>query len=216
MHRRTPLGTFFAGIVAGAAGAFTQALYFKLTKAIAPSPPSDAFDAPEPEQDTEMATQTVARRTVELLARRTLDDKDLGGEIVHYAFGALWGGVYGLVAGTFPRARTALGGAAFGALVWAVSDHLILPAFKLAGWPQAYPLPFHGYALGAHLVYGATLATTYGLVEEGVPPLVLLGASHWVTRNWPRFARPTARRLTHHALHLAWSARAMKGFVAQA
>ena len=105
MHRATPLGSLCAGIVAGAAGAFTLSVYFKLTKKQAPSPPRGAFEAPEPEQKQEQPTQTVARRTVELLARRTLTEKERAGEFVHYAFGAGWGGLYGLLAGTFPRAE---------------------------------------------------------------------------------------------------------------
>lgn len=215
MHRATPLGAFCAGLVAGVAGAFTTSLYFKLTKEMAPAPEPDAFAPAEPEQRNEAPTQTVARRTVEHLARRApLDDKERAGELVHYAFGALWGGIYGLVAGTFPRARTALGGAVFGTVVWAVSDNLILPAFRLSAWPRAYPLRVHAYAVGAHLVYGTTLAATYGTVEEGGPPLAFLLASGWVTRKWPAFARPTARRVTERALKLASRARAVHESVA--
>jgi len=216
MHRATPLGSLCAGIVAGAAGAFTLSVYFKLTKKQAPSPPRGAFEAPEPEQKQEQPTQTVARRTVELLARRKLNEKERAGEFVHYAFGAGWGGLYGLLAGTFPRARTLVGGTAFGVLVWAVSDNLILPAFRLSPWPQAVPPRVHAYMLGGHVIYGATLAGTYALVKNGVPPVALLAASHWVTRNWPGFMRPTARRLTRRALDLATHARALQHAVAEA
>ena len=211
MHRVTPLGSFCAGILAGAAGAFTLNLYFKLMKDQAFLLSSGSFTSSEPEQQHETPPQTVARRTVELLARRApLEQKGHGGELVHYTFGALWGGLYGLVAGTFPRARTALGGAAFGVVVWAVSDNLILPAFRLSAWPHAVAPQMHVYLLGAHLVYGAAVAGTYALIEHSGPPLAWLAASHWVTRNWPRFVRPTARRLTERALHLASQARAVQ------
>jgi uncharacterized membrane protein YagU involved in acid resistance len=188
----------------------TLSVYFKLTKKQAPAPAPDAFEPPEPEQRQESPTQTVARRTVELLARRQLVEKQRAGELVHYAFGAGWGGLYGLLAGTFPRARGLASGVAFGVLVWAVSDNLLLPAFRLSPWPQAVPLRVHAYMVGGHVVYGATLAGTYAVVKHGIPPLALLAASHWLTRNWPGFARPTGRRLTRRALDFTAHARSLQ------
>jgi hypothetical protein len=203
--------------VAGVAASFTQELYFKLTKKMAPAAAADDFAPVEPEQRGERPTQTVARRTVEHLAQREpLHDKERAGELVHYAFGAMWGGAYGLVAGTFPRARTVLGGAAFGTLVWAVSDGVILPAFRLSAWPLAYPPRVHAYAVGAHIVYGTTLAASFAALENGVPPLAFLAASRWLTRHWPRLVRPTARRVTQRALHLAARARAVQQSVTHA
>lgn len=217
MHRPTPLGAFCAGVLAGAVGALTQDLFFSLTKQVAPEPDQDAFEPPESEQRNETAPQTVARRTVETLAQHgPLKSKARAGKLVHYAFGAAWGGLYGLVAGTFPRARTALGGAAFGAAVWFVSDDIILPAFRLSAWPHAYSPQVHGYAVAAHLVYGATLSGVYALGEGVAPPLTLLAASHWLTRRWPGPVRPVARRVTRRALRVASRARELRDAVAPA
>lgn len=151
----TPLGALVRGVVAGAAASLAQNLFFAATKKIAPSSGPTPFEPPEPEQQDEQATQTVARRTFEGLMQRELPvDEATAGRAVHYAFGAGWGGLYGLGAASAPRLATPAGGAAFGLLVWAASDDVLLPAFKLAAWPRHYPAKVHAYAIAAHLVYG--------------------------------------------------------------
>jgi hypothetical protein len=73
---------------------------------------------------------------------------------------------------TAPSVRplsTLPGGLAFGTLVWMVSDHLIVPGFRLAGWPQRYPMKNHAYALAAHLVYGAAVAATFAIASGRSP-----------------------------------------------
>ena len=96
-----------------------------------------------------------ARRVVEGAMKRELPKKSIAGRV------GAWGGAYGLLAGSFRPAATPGGGAAFGSLVWLVSDDFILPVFKLAAWPRAYPLKNHAYAAAAHLVYGATVYGVY-------------------------------------------------------
>jgi hypothetical protein len=158
----SPFRALFSGIVAGVAGSIAQNAFFALTKSLEPEPDAEAFTPPEPEQKNEAATQTVARRTVEeLMQRGPLDDKERAGQIVHFAFGSAWGGIYGLVRGAQARRGGPLGAALFSALVWAVSDDFILPAFKLSAWPRAYPMKTHAYALAAHGVYGASVWATF-------------------------------------------------------
>src|SRR5581483_3440376 len=102
MRRPSPWSAIMRGVIAGLAGALAQDLFFAATKKLAPAP-KRAFTPPEQQQKDEMPTQTVARRVVEdLMQRGPLDDdeKETGGKIVHYGFGALWGAAYGLTAGT--------------------------------------------------------------------------------------------------------------------
>jgi hypothetical protein len=180
MPKHSPVGALLGGLVAGAAGAALQTLFFKATSRIAPSGPKDAFEPPEREQRDEMQTQTVARRLVEGLAQRgPLDDeqKRLGGELVHYGFGAGWGAVYGLARETWPALGGAAGAAGFATVVWMVGDNLILPLFRLSAVPQRYPAKLHGYALAAHLVYGAGVWGTYELIDRaGIPTAGLVAA----------------------------------------
>lgn len=163
MSHPTPLGALARGILAGASGSAAQDLFFAATKSIAPDAPEGAFTPPEPEQAHESATETVARRAVTQLARRELPiAKERAGRVVHYAFGAAWGALYGLCAGTFPRLATPLGAAAFGGLVWVASDDVLLPALRLSAWPTAYPARTHAYAIAAHVVYGLAALAVFG------------------------------------------------------
>lgn len=209
LGRMTPLGALARGVVAGAVGSAVQTLFFRATRRITPSSPEGVFQPPEEEQREEQATQTVARRFVEdFVQRGPLRDKERGGKIVHEAFGAAWGGVYGLIRGSYPAASTPLGVAAFSTLVWVVSDNVILPVFRLAAWPQAYPLRTHAYAWVAHLVYGAAVAAAFEAQRRSTwAPVAAVVSARWATRRLPAPVRPAAARV----LVLARRARAGVG-----
>jgi uncharacterized membrane protein YagU involved in acid resistance len=196
MKRWSPLAAIGGGIVAGLVGSLAQNAFFALTRRWAPSPPADVFHPPQAEQAKETATQTVARRVVEdLVVRGPVTNKELAGQLVHYAFGSAWGGVYGAVAGTLPRTGSLRGGLAFGFAVWLLSDDVLLPAFKLSAWPHEYPIKTHVYALAAHAVYGAALAGTLSGLQRLSTPAIVTAGSYWMTRKLPRPVRPFARRM---------------------
>lgn len=101
-------------------------------------------------------------KTAEAISRRvgvTLDEdqKPKAGAIVHYATGAGWGAVYGLLRRRvrFPLLATGL---AFGGLVWLVGDETLVPLLGFSKPPGSYPASIHLKALAAHLVYGAATA----------------------------------------------------------
>ena len=166
----SPLGALARGILAGLVGSLAQSAFFAATKKIAPKPPKDAFRPPEAAQRSEAETEVVARRFVErLMQRGPIVHKAAGGHLVHYAFGSAWGAAYGVTTPSVRRMSTLRGGLAFGTLVWMVSDHLIVPGFRLAGWPQRYPMKNHAYALAAHLVYGAAVAATFAIASGRSP-----------------------------------------------
>jgi len=153
----TPLGALARGLLAGAIGAGAQSLFFALTKKRQPEPTKlpPALGKPEPEAKDETSLQTVARRLVDDMMQRGPIDEERKSRLatgIHVLFGALWGGLYGLARESF-RIPPQL----FGSLVWMASDNLLLPAFRLAGWPQHYKPSEHRYAMQAHLVYGGTL-----------------------------------------------------------
>jgi uncharacterized membrane protein YagU involved in acid resistance len=161
--RPTPLGALARGLAAGALGSAAQDVFFRATRAVTPPTPKDVFTPPDPEQRDETATQTVARRLVAYFMQRPLSPaaKAKGGILVHYAFGAALGGAYGLLYETLPVLRRPAGVVAFGIGAWVTGDDLILPAFRLAAGPAAYPLKTHAYAIAAHLVFAAAVATAY-------------------------------------------------------
>jgi hypothetical protein len=162
-----PVAAVGFGLVAGALGAAMQSLFFKLSSSITPEPPKHAFEPPDPRQKEESETETVARRVATgLMRKRTPSDEALAraGQAVHFGFGALWGVPYALLREALKKRPPLAEILGYGAFVWMVSDNLILPSFKLAAWPQKYPVKTHAYAVAAHLAYaGATSAAYEGL-----------------------------------------------------
>jgi len=114
------------------------------------------------EQQTEQrASDNPTVKVAEAITRPILgrelaqSEKKTAGSVVHYAFGALMGGFYGLLSEMMPAARAAFG-TAYGTAVWLGADEGMVPALKLSPPPQESSLSQHLGGLGAHLVYGAT------------------------------------------------------------
>lgn len=85
----------------------------------------------------------------------SMEGKEKGGPVVHYAFGALMGGLYGGLAEYSGAVRTGFG-LGFGAALFAGADLMAVPALKLSpplseSSPSSLANPF-----AAHLVYGTT------------------------------------------------------------
>ena len=117
-------------------------------------------------EDAEDATMKTADRISELLQGRhlTRDEKKKAGPVVHYAFGAIMGAVYGATVEVNPAAN-ALAGIPFGAILFAAADEVALPALGLSDKPAAYPLSTHFYGLVSHAVYGVTTETVRRMVR---------------------------------------------------
>lgn len=170
MKTVTPFRALLLGLAAGAFGAGVQTLAAKATSRIAPKLPEGAFDPPEYQQKSERATETVARRVYEGLMQRgpiTPAGKRSLANLVHYEFGAAWGGLYGLLRESYPSLLGPIGTTlGYGTFVWFVSDNVLLPMFRLAGPANAYPWRTHAYALGMHVVYGAGSYVAYEALRE--------------------------------------------------
>jgi hypothetical protein len=173
-HNGSILKGLAAGVVGGLVASWTmnefQALWSKLSEGYekphgaqslqSGSPQHGAAEAlQERGQDEEQdnATERIAELVAEEVLHRKLTkrEKELGGEIAHYAMGATSGAIYGAMAEVTPL--TTIGyGLPFGATVWAVADEGLVPALGLSKSAAAYPLSIHLYALASHLVYGLT------------------------------------------------------------
>src|SRR5215213_4866658 len=81
--------------------------------------------------------------------------KQLAGEFVHLAFGALNGAVYGAAVEMNPRLRAAAG-VPFGLAVWALADEGVVPALGLSRSPRDTSAGLHAYSFTSHVIYGAT------------------------------------------------------------
>jgi putative membrane protein len=108
----------------------------------------------EPQEDATMkaAEAIVHTTTGDHLSRA---DKEKGGPIVHYAFGALTGGIYGGLAEYSSKVTSGFG-ASFGGAVFSTADLLAVPAFNLAPSPADQPASALASPFAAHIVYGAT------------------------------------------------------------
>ena len=207
----SPLGALLRGLAAGALGAGVQSVFFKATRRWAPEPtrlPRE-LQKPEPEAQGESSLETIARRTVDGMMQRgplAPETKSAVGSAVHYGFGAAWGGLYALCRESF-RTSPVL----FGLGVWMASDNLLLPAFRVAAWPQHYSLKEHHYALQAHLAYGLSTAAAYAVLRDlgplpvsAVPTMLALQAWAWLLRTPParllRRTQPWAQRFLHGTL----------------
>jgi putative membrane protein len=82
-------------------------------------------------------------------------EKEKGGPVVHYAFGALAGGVYGGLAEYSSTVRSGFG-TSFGGMLFSTADLLAVPAFNLGPLPADQPTSALASPFAAHIVYGVT------------------------------------------------------------
>ncbi|HWR16772.1 MAG TPA: DUF1440 domain-containing protein [Terriglobales bacterium] len=115
--------------------------------------PDSAYSEP----DSDNATMKVADRLANLVANRhlTKEQKKKAGPIVHYAYGALIGGLYGGISEVFPLARLGAG-TGYATAAWLFGDEIAVPKLGLSKPPEEFPLSVHANALASHLVYGVT------------------------------------------------------------
>ena len=113
----------------------------------------------------EPASRKAASVAAEAVTGQPLNEreKDLGGSLFHYGFGAAAGAVYGALAAASPKVTTG-GGAPYGAAVFVTAGELGIPAAGLSRHPADYPASRHLSALATHLVYGVTLETVRRLL----------------------------------------------------
>jgi putative membrane protein len=111
-------------------------------------------------REDEPATATIGRLAHEAVLGAEPDDarKAKLGQVVHWGYGVLMGGVYGA---TRPHAGLPdlAAGLGYGTALWALGDELMVPLLGLARGPTAHDWATHATGLGAHLAFGAATAT---------------------------------------------------------
>jgi putative membrane protein len=154
------MGRVWKGAAAGLAGG----LIATWAMGLIPKP------APEPnEERVENATVNAASAISEGIAdhRLTSREKKVAGPLVHYAFGTAMGAAYGAIAELWPSAASGWG-LPFGAALWMGADEVAVPSFGLGSKPTETRPAIHGWAFGAHLVYGLTTDT----IRRGVRAII--------------------------------------------
>ena len=172
-----------AGIAAGAASGlaaswlmlrFIQGPGFHLQESLKTRDEqfADTSEAARRRQHGEPEPETVTMQAADVFASNapggrhlSRAEKEQGGTIVHYAFGALMGAVYGAAAEY--TALPGLGlGTVFGTGLWAATDLWSVPAVGFAKWPRGEPAGAHVSHWLAHLVYGAGMESTRRLLRR--------------------------------------------------
>lgn len=146
-----------AGMAGGLVGSWVMNLFIAAVTAAQQAGKSQQQQQQEKQAQGEDTTQKVADLATRKVTGEPLsqEGKQIGGPIVHYAFGTIMGGVYGLSAEALPVATTG-GGTLFGSALFIGADELSLPALQLAKWPTEEPISAQAEHWAAHLVYGAT------------------------------------------------------------
>lgn len=121
--------------------------------------------AGEPKEDATMKAADAIVHAATGGRHLSWEGREKAGPIVHYAFGALMGGIYGGLA-ECECGVTAGCGTSFGAVLFGGADLLAVPALHLAPpesgkLSRAQVTPF-----AAHLVYGAATEVVRRLVRE--------------------------------------------------
>jgi hypothetical protein len=210
----TPIGALVRGMAAGVLGAAAQLVAFNATARLSLAKSRKANEgAPEPEAEHETVLETTVRRASEGLLDRPIDDatKERAALGLHFLYGAAWGGIYGLWRES-ARAPATL----FGMIVWATSDNALLPAMRLAAWPNQFRARDHLAAIQHHLVYGTVTGAAYSALRRthavplaAIPALVWLQFRRWLRSSTPKrlLATPGApahMRVVNHFLdHMA-------------
>lgn len=117
-------------------------------------------------ENAEDATMKAAGKVSETLLHRQLnqDQKKKAGPVVHYAFGAAMGALYGAMAEAVPEVKYGFG-LPFGAALFVGADEIAVPALGLSEKSPLETKPQdHVYGLVSHFVYG----TTTELIRRGV------------------------------------------------
>ncbi|MCZ2497930.1 DUF1440 domain-containing protein [Xylophilus sp. Kf1] len=211
----SPLLGLVAGLAAGVVGAWAMTEFQSLlerghiTSGVSGTP----------------STEKAADRLAQLATGRPLGRgiRPAAGEAVHYAFGGLVGGLYGLAAEVAPRVKAGQG-AAFGVVAATVVDETLVPAMRLGDPVWKAPLVSHPYSYASHTVFGtATEAARkffrrfFGEVKAGADvlrngtqpePLETEGPGRWRTLRLAFLLGATAGPRTSAPLTtVSWAAR---------
>jgi uncharacterized membrane protein YagU involved in acid resistance len=164
-----------SGIVAGIAGGLVASWLMNefivnlgppLQKAVQGE---DAVNQQQPQgdekpDDATMKTADAVVSTVTGGRHLSHEEKEEGGPVVHYAFGALMGAAYGAAAEALPETTFGFG-TAFGAALFTGADLVAVPALNLSGSLSDAPVSTLATPFAAHLVYGVATEAVRRLVR---------------------------------------------------
>jgi hypothetical protein len=154
-----PVKGLLTGMVAGAVASAAMDQYWGIVEGVLGARPEQQPREGGGQRKHEPSTQIMADKLSEALTGKEVPEgvKPAAGVAAHYLTGMLHGGLFGLVAALRPRTGL-IAGLLYGVALWLFLDELALRALNLAPDAEKVPKKAHVEALGAHLVYGGSLA----------------------------------------------------------
>ncbi len=135
---------FVAGMIGGLIGTGIKML---VDRSLPTAQPAEEHDARlQVVEGAEELAGTDMNRNKEEVAQQALN----------IGFGAIVGGIYGVIVEAVPGVQ-APAGVPFGAALWTLAHKVALPALGLTPGPLNEPLSLQAGQLGSHMVYGATV-----------------------------------------------------------
>jgi len=170
MSKRSILRGAVAGIAGGLFASWVMNEFMAgpgqtLTNAV--ETPRDKFILKQ-HSDGEDATMHAADKIAELATggqHLTHEQRAKAGPVMHYAFGALAGGVYGALAEVTPAVTSGFG-TSFGSVLFTGADVLAVPALKLSMPLKETPPSSLATPFAAHIVYGLSTELIRRLVRK--------------------------------------------------
>ena len=160
MADKHPVRGILAGVAGGLVAAWTMNLWTAgpgtalANKLETPAEQKQLADSSDGEDATMKAADLIAS-TVHHGQHLTHEQRSQDGPLVHYAFAALMGGLYGGLAEYIPLVRSGFG-TTFGSALFVGGDMVAVPALGLSKPVKEYPVSSYAGPFTAHLVYGAT------------------------------------------------------------
>ncbi len=157
--RHNPFKGLLAGMVAGAVASAAMDQYWGLVARVPGERPEQQPRKGGGQMKHQPSTQIMADKLAEALTGKEVpeDAKPAAGVAAHYLTGMLHGSIFGLVAALRPRTGL-FAGLLYGVAIWLFLDEIALRALNLAPDVEKVPKKVHAEALGAHLIYGGSLA----------------------------------------------------------
>jgi hypothetical protein len=121
----------------------------------------------EQQKGQERAHGEVAERVTRAISGSGLSSRQRrqAAPYVHYAVGAIAGGIYGFSVEIVPMVRTGYG-TGYASLLFLGGPDLLLPWLNLGPAPQETPPAVQAGGLSAHMVYGAALETVRRMLRR--------------------------------------------------
>jgi putative membrane protein len=121
----------------------------------------------KPKIDATMKTADAVFSTVTGGRHLSIQGMQKSGPIVHYAFGALMGALYGGAAEYVPATRAGFG-TVFASALFTGADLITVPALHLSGSSSGEPVSSLAAPLSAHIVYGVTTEAVRRVVRAAI------------------------------------------------